>query len=416
MTIITPESIDATIKWLSSFTQCPQERGVTRPLYTAAWKQALLALKSRFESIGMDVVFDPVGNLVATIPGSVEPERIIASGSHIDTVARGGCFDGQLGIVGAYLAMKALLQEYGRPKKSLRIICLAEEEGSRFPYVFWGSKNLFGLANNEDVLNICDSQGVQFVDAMHEAGFDFLREKPAFCDLDAWIELHIEQGPTLDAHHEDLGIVTSIAGQHRWDIHLEGVQNHAGTTMMSYRHDVVDCMSHIIAENLDKAKRAGDPLVLTFGRIDVVPNQVNIVPGEVTFSMNCRHTDKAFLDQFLQELEANIRTTAASYGIQAHIDKWMADDPTPLHQDMIQLLKNQAESHGYAYRMMHSGAGQDTQIFAPFVRSGMIFVPSNKGISHAPEEQTDPKDAVHAVQLLAHALHALAYDAGAASE
>ena len=108
--------------------------------------------------------------------------------------------------------------------------------------------------------------------------------------------------------------------------------------MMSYRHDAVDCMTHIISKNLDKAKQAGDPLVLTFGRISVVPNQVNIVPGEVTFSMNCRHTDKAFLDRFLQELDDDIHKTANAYGITAQIDKWMSDDPTPLSDDIINCL------------------------------------------------------------------------------
>ena len=407
---ISAETIESAISWLAGFTEKPGEQGVTRPLYTKSWKQALFALRQRFEKLGMTVEFDQVGNLIATVEGCEKPESIIACGSHIDTVSRGGRFDGQLGIVAAYLAIKNLLTRYGKPKKSLRIICLGEEEGSRFPYVFWGSKNFFGLAKKEDVENICDSEGVPFETAMREAGFNYQTTQPKFANLEAWIELHIEQGPTLYSNHEDLGIITSIAGQHRWDIHLKGVQNHAGTTMMSYRHDAVDCMSHIIAKNLDKAKQAGDPLVLTFGRISVVPNQVNIVPGEVTFSMNCRHTDKAFLDKFLQELDEDIHETAKSYGITAQIDKWMSDDPTPLSDDIINLLKDQANKQGYAYRVMHSGAGQDTQIFAPFVKSGMIFVPSKDGISHDPEEYTDPQDAVHGVKLLRDALHSLAYE------
>lgn len=410
MSYINAESIEQATQWLSSFTEHPEELGITRPLYTKSWKQALLDLQEHFKQLGMETQFDAVGNLIATLVGEEQPERVVACGSHIDTVTRGGRFDGQLGIVAAYLAVQSLLKEHGKPKKSIRIVCLAEEEGSRFPYVFWGSKNFFGLARREDVAHICDNDGVCFTQAMRDAGFDYLQGKPEFCDLEAWIELHIEQGMTLDAHHEDLGIVTDIAGQHRWDICLEGVQNHAGTTMMAYRHDVVDCMSHIIAKNLDKAKRLGDPLVLTFGRIQIVPNQVNIVPGQATFSMNCRHTDKTVLDQFLCELEEDIQRTAKRYGIRAHINKWMADDPVALDDDIIALLKNQADQQGYEYRVMHSGAGQDTQIFAPFVKSGMIFVPSKQGISHAPEELTDCKDAVHGVRLLECALYALAYE------
>lgn len=146
MSNISAESIDEMIDWLASFTEKPEEKGVTRPLYTQSWQQALLGLKQRFEAIGMVVEFDAVGNLIATVEGETYPDEVIACGSHIDTVTRGGKFDGQLGIVAAYLSVKECLEVYGCPQKSLRIICLAEEEGSRFPYVFWGSKNLFGLA------------------------------------------------------------------------------------------------------------------------------------------------------------------------------------------------------------------------------------------------------------------------------
>ncbi|WEB71565.1 hydantoinase/carbamoylase family amidase [Aerococcus christensenii] len=409
MSSISAGAIDEMLNWLASFTEKPEEKGVTRPLYTQSWQQALLGLKQRFEAIGMVVEFDAVGNLIATVEGETYPDEVIACGSHIDTVTRGGKFDGQLGIVAAYLSVKECLEVYGRPQKSLRIICLAEEEGSRFPYVFWGSKNFFGLAKKEEVATLRDTEGISFEKAMRDCGFDYLIGQPQFCNLAAWFELHIEQGPLLDSHHEDLGIVTSIAGQHRWDIHLKGVQNHAGTTMMSYRHDAVDCMAHIISKQLDKAKTAGDPLVLTFGRISVIPNQVNIVPGQVTFSMNCRHTDASYLNQFLQELEEEIYATADHYGIEASIDKWMSDDPTPLHPEIIHLLEAQATKQGYAYRLMSSGAGQDTQIFAPFVKSGMIFVPSKDGISHAPEEYTAPKEAVHGVRLLSESLRDLAY-------
>ena len=160
------------VEWISSFGGLEQG-GTTRLLYTPQWLAAQNALKERMTNIGMQSYFDDVGNLYGRFEGSKYKDQIIMSGSHVDTVVNGGKLDGQLGIIAALLAMQYLKENYGQPLRTLEIISMAEEEGSRFPYVFWGSKNVFAIANKKDVENITDVEGINFVDAMQACGFQF---------------------------------------------------------------------------------------------------------------------------------------------------------------------------------------------------------------------------------------------------
>lgn len=295
MTISTNEIKDI-MNALSSF-GLVESGGVTRLLYTKEWLEAQNSLKEKFESIGMKAEFDTVGNLFGRVEGTDNTEDTIATGSHVDTVVNGGKLDGALGIFGGFLAVKSLLETYGKPKKNIEIISMAEEEGSRFPYVFWGSKNLLGLANKEDVIDIVDQNGIKFVDAMHECGFDFKSDnKSSLSHVKNFVELHIEQGNALEMEKKSVGIITSIVGQRRYNITLKGEANHAGTTLMEYRRDVMQVFAQIVTESINKAKKEGNPLVLTFGKINVKPNTVNVVPGYAEFTMDCRHTDSEIIN------------------------------------------------------------------------------------------------------------------------
>ena len=402
------KEIQETVDWLSSISDA-EGPGTTRTLYSPSWMRAQNSLKERFEALGLSCEFDAVGNLYATLEGAESPEETIATGSHVDTVVNGGKLDGQFGIVGGYLAVKKLLETHGKPKKTIQVISLAEEEGSRFPYVFWGSKNLFGLAKKEDVENLSDAAGVSFTDAMRGCGFDFSDSFKPRDDIKAFLELHIEQGNFLVEEGYRVGVVTSIAGQKRYDIVLKGESNHAGTTLMRYRKDTVQCFAKIVTDAIEKAKNAGDPLVLTFGKVVPVPNTVNVVPGETLFTMDCRHTDAAFLQSFTKELEADMERTASEMGISISINNWMDEKPVPMDDNIITLIKEVCNKQELKFKEMHSGAGHDSQIFAPRVPTGMIFVPSIKGISHNPAEDTKTEDLREGVSALTGALHKLAY-------
>jgi len=219
-------------------------------------------------------------------------------GSHIDTVVEGGHLDGQFGVLAAVVAMQSLKAEYGQPLRSLEILALAEEEGSRFPYAFWGSKNFFNLADKADVDAIADGEGVAFKDAMRESGFDYRTEDNDYNYIKSFIEVHIEQGKVLENEKKSIGVVNGIVGQKRYTVNLKGEANHAGTTPMGLRQDAVVAFSKIANQLTDRAREIGDPLVITFGRVDPVPNTVNVVPGEVTFSIDCRHINQDELNQF----------------------------------------------------------------------------------------------------------------------
>ncbi|MGL4859688.1 MAG: hydantoinase/carbamoylase family amidase, partial [Enterobacteriaceae bacterium] len=203
--------------------------GMTRLLYSPEWVNAQQTLKTVMEQNGLEAYFDEVGNLFGRLPGSKYPEQVVMSGSHIDTVVNGGNLDGQYGILAALIALEHLRKTYGAPLRTLEVVSFAEEEGSRFPYVFWGSKNMFALASKEEVLPLQDAKGIKFTDAMQKAGFRFRADNSApRQDIHAFIELHIEQGKVLETLNKQLGVVTSIAGQKRYTITLKGEANHAG--------------------------------------------------------------------------------------------------------------------------------------------------------------------------------------------
>lgn len=401
--------VEESINWLSSIGADPAG-GISRLLYDDNWLIAQKGLEERFQQIGLQTSFDEVGNLFGRVEGSKYPSETIMSGSHVDTVVNGGSLDGQFGIIAAYLAAKYLLETYGQPLRSLEVISMAEEEGSRFPYAFWGSKNIWGLAKKEEVIEAADAEGIAFVDAMRKSGFDFRSDADLRQDIKAFVEIHIEQGNVLETIGKPIGIVNSIVGQKRYTIKLSGEANHAGTTPMSYRKDAIYGYSKIVSQAIEKANQAGDPLVLTFGHVEVVPNTVNVVPGQVTFTMDCRHTDAEFLQSFTKELEADMQATAAEQGLTIEIDLWMDEQPIPMSDEIVQALIAACNENKLDYKLMHSGAGHDSQIFAQFVPTAMLFVPSIAGISHNPAEATELSDLVEGVKALIVSLYKLAYE------
>lgn len=385
--------------------------GITRFLYSEQWVNAQHFLKKEMEEAGLIAEFDEIGNLFGRLEGSKYPNETILSGSHVDTVRNAGHYDGQLGIVTALLAIKYLKKNYGQPLRNLEVVSMAEEEGSRFPYAFWGSKNIVGTAKKDEVLGIkAFDNGMLFEEAMREAGFDFRDEsKGARPDVKAFVEIHNEQGNVLEQEGKSVGVVHSIVGQRRFTIELSGQANHAGTTPMGLRRDAVYTASKIIAEVIGESKRIGDPLVCTFGKIEVTPNVVNVVPGKVLLTLDTRHTNKAALVSFTDYVEETMKRIAEEDGIEISIDMWMDEDPVPMDENIVRIIEESCKEKGLNYKLMHSGAGHDSQVLAPFYPTAMLFVPSIEGISHNPKEYTEPKDLLEGAKALAFALYELAY-------
>jgi allantoate deiminase len=384
--------------------------GMTRLLYTDSWKEAQSFVENQLTETGLKTSYDAVGNLFGRLEGSKYPDETILSGSHIDTVVNGGTLDGQYGVVAASLAVKYLKETYGQPLRSLEVISMAEEEGSRFPTVFWGSKNFVGEAKKSDVEAITDFDGKSFVAEMQRQGFDFRNpQDPIRKDIKAFVEIHIEQGSVLEKESLQIGVVNSIAGQKRYTFVLKGEANHAGTTPMGYRKDAVYGFAKMCSAVIDRGLELGAPLVVTFGKVEPKPNTVNVVPGEVLFTMDCRHTNGQLLDEFTAEAEQIIKNIANEHGLTVEMDLWMDERPVPMDDRIVVTVEQAVKQSGKKYKVMHSGAGHDSQVIAPHFPTAMLFVPSIDGISHNPAESTDIEDLTAGVEVLAASLYELAY-------
>ncbi|MCM3745566.1 allantoate deiminase [Sporosarcina luteola] len=396
------------LDWLGDFGKDP-EGGVSRLLYTKEWVEGQHALKDWMENEGLEARFDEVGNLYGTLKGKNANETVL-TGSHVDTVTNGGRYDGAYGIVAGIIALKYLKKHFGQPVRNIEVVSMAEEEGSRFPYSFWGSKNIVGLAKQAEVETIKDFDGVPFVDAMKNAGFRFKEESNGpRKDLTAFVEVHVEQGSVLETEKTAIGVVNNIVGQRRYTVEITGEANHAGTTPMGYRKDAMFAASHMIHEIISMARKIGDPLVTTVGKIEAYPNIVNVVPGKAIFTIDVRHTAKEAIVSFTEQMTARMQEISNEHGVEMNIDLWMDEDPVPMDQRVVELIEKQCKENGLNYKVMHSGAGHDSQIFAPIVPTAMLFVPSLKGISHNPAEFTEPADLAEGVKALIGALYELGY-------
>ncbi|MEK3855819.1 allantoate deiminase [Cytobacillus sp. FSL H8-0458] len=396
------------LEWLGSFAKDP-EGGITRLLYSQQWTDTQQALKRWMEDEGLEVKFDEVGNLSGILKGVNQTETVL-TGSHIDTVKNGGLFDGQFGIVAGVLALIYLKDHYGTPERNLEVVSLAEEEGSRFPYCFWGSKNIAGCAYKKDVENLADSNGIIFSDAINEAGFRFRDETLSpRQDLKVFVEVHVEQGNVLETEKKSVGIVKCIVGQRRFTIEVKGQANHAGTTPMGYRRDAVYAASQMIYETLNMADQYGDPLVATVGRVDISPNIANVVPGKAAFTLDLRHIDKNTISHFTERFIEKINDISREHGVETVIEKWLDTDPVPMDPEITEIIEKKCKEKNLSYKVMHSGAGHDAQIFAASIPAAMLFVPSKKGISHNPGEYTAPADLAEGVKALISTLYELAY-------
>lgn len=395
------------LNWISEYGKDPKG-GISRLLYTEEWIETQKALLELLREKGFRAYQDEIGNTFGRLEGTTYKDETILTGSHVDTVVNGGKYDGQLGIVGGIIAMEYLRETYGQPLRNIEVVSMAEEEGSRFPYTFWGSRNIIGTVKREEVEELKDARCINFIDAMHDAGFDFKKSEERK-DLKAFIELHVEQGGVLEIEGKSMGIVEHIVGQRRFTIEVIGEANHAGTTPMKYRKDSLYGASKIIQQIIDKSIEYGEPLVATVGSMKLIPNTVNVVPGKTIFSLDIRHICEDTLVKFTDDIEKIIKDVSNELDLISNIEMYMSCKPSAMDTELVQIIKKQCEKKGLNYKLMHSGAGHDSQIFTKKIPTALIFVPSHKGISHNPDEFTEPKDLAEGIKALIETLYYLAY-------
>lgn len=382
--------------------------GIIRHVYDPAWVAARQQLSVWMREAGLAVREDSAGNLFGRIEG--DSPRTILTGSHVDTVRLGGRYDGALGVLSALAALRVLQSDAGRPSRSLEMVALCEEEDSRFHANFWGTRAILGLIDPAELDSLRDEHGISIREAMRGVGLAPERLEGAIRDdLDAFVELHIEQGRILADERLPLGIVDAITGLFRFRTTVEGRTDHAGTTPMDLRRDALQAAAQIATAMTGAVEAAGRPAVLTNGWWDVQPGAWNIVPGLVHFSVDLRHPDEAIKQRLAVEVRQRGQQIASERGVSISYD--VVSDVPPMGMDarVKSELQAAADARGVAWIPMVSGAGHDSQVMATRVPTAMLFVPSLDGRSHSAAEYTTPEDAARGATVLATALHRLAF-------
>jgi allantoate deiminase len=403
---IEPSEMQLLVETLGAIGEQPGG-GIIRHVYDPAWVAAREQLADWMRAAGLAVREDAVGNLFGRLDG--DSPRTILTGSHVDTVRLGGRYDGALGVLSA-LAALCVLASAGRPRLSLEMVALCEEEDSRFHANFWGTRGMLGLIEPSELESLRDEDGVSIAEAMRTVGLAPERYRDAIRnDLDAFVELHIEQGRILADEQVPLGIVDAITGLYRFRTVVEGRTDHAGTTPMDLRRDALQAAAHIATAITAVVEQAGRPAVVTNGWWDVQPGAWNIVPGLVRFSVDLRHPDETTKQRLAVEVRQCGERIAAERGVSVSYEVVSDVPPKAMDAHVRSELIAAAEARGVQWKPMVSGAGHDSQVMVTGVPTAMVFVPSVEGRSHSAAEYTTPEDAARGATVLATALHRLAF-------
>ena len=339
---------------------------------------------------GLTVTIDRMGNMFGVRAGR-EALPPVMMGSHADSVPTGGRYDGQLGVLCALEAIRSLDDHGIRTRHPVGMIVFTNEEGARFQPAMLGSAVLAGKIPLEDAYNARDKDGLRLGDELERIGY--LGPEPcAARPYRAYLELHIEQGPQLEEEGLQVGVVEGIVAIAWSRLTLRGVQDHAGPTPMRIRHDALVAAADVIGGVRALARRIGGDIVTTVGRLDVVPNIPNAIPGAVSLSIDVRDPDDRQVDRALEGIDDLVRDAARREGVTYDLAHYWRVPRTPFHADVVGAVEDAARSLGCGYRRILSGAGHDAQYMAAVCPTGMVFVPSRAGRSHCEEEFTAPDD------------------------
>ncbi len=348
--------------------------------------------------LDLDITIDAIGNVVATMAGASDTSAVMC-GSHIDTVRTGGRYDGNLGVLAGLEVIETLRRAGVVPARPFAVGFFTDEEGSRFPPDMLGSLVYVGDMAVEEAHDIVGIDGVTVGAELQRIGYLGPGTVPGPVPH-AFVELHIEQGPVLEAEGFTIGAVTGVQGISWTEMEVRGQSNHAGTTPMSMRHDPGVVAARTVAFVRDLADEFGPPQVATVGRIEFHPNLVNVVPASATFTVDLRHTDNDMLIKAERRLAAFVGKACAEEGVTVTTRSLARFDPVDFDDRVVNLVAETATDHGHRVRRMPSGAGHDAQIFASVCPTGMVFVPSVDGISHNPAEHTHAEDLVAGANVL----------------
>ena len=375
--------------------------GVCRLALTEAERQGRDLVKGWMEAQGLAVQIDQIGNVWGVRAGACEGPPVMM-GSHIDTVATGGLYDGNLGVL-AGLEVLQVLDDVGlKTRHPMAVGFFTNEEGARFSPDMMGSAVHQGSLSLDEALAQRDAEGVSVGEALR--AIDYVGDHPVGSfRAQSFLELHIEQGPLLEREGVTIGAVESVQGISWTEWTIRGTSNHAGTTPMTMRQDAGLVAARIAVKARAIATELGGAQLGTAGFIQLEPNLVNVVPRVARVTVDLRNTDWDTLEGAIARMADFAKSAAEAEGCQIASRTMAHFPPVEFAPEMVAMVEASARELGHSVRRMPSGAGHDAQMFAPHCPTAMIFVPSQGGLSHNVREHTDAQDLEAGANVLLHA-------------
>ncbi|WP_254273299.1 Zn-dependent hydrolase [Haloarcula marina] len=394
----------------AEFGAVPTDQGHGRTVLTGteADRRAREFLCERLRDADLTTTIDEVGNIVGRwTPDSADPDApAVATGSHLDSVPEGGIFDGPLGVYAGLESVRAMQDAGIEPARPVEVVCFTEEEGQRFGGGLIGSAVAAGDMSVDEALAIEDADGIPLGDALVDIGYcgDGRVDASAW---DAWIELHIEQAERLENENATAGVVTSIVGLVRCHVEFTGETDHAGATLMEERADALAAASEFVLDveaAATERQTVSEAAVATVGKLDVSPNAPNVIPGQVTLTVDVRDVAYDSIEHIIDEADGSLREIETERPVGTAMERPWDRSPVEMSKRCRDALHAAGQDAGLETLDLHSGAGHDTMHIAGVTDAALLFAPSRGGISHNPLEWTDWEDCADATRVLAGAL------------
>ncbi|QDS97108.1 M20 family metallo-hydrolase [Adhaeretor mobilis] len=390
---------------LAAISECPEPPPtVTRVVFTETDLKARKYLNSLYEAAGLSVRVDAIGNTFARWEGSERDAPAVGTGSHCDAIPHAGMYDGTVGVLGGLEAIRSLQRTGFQPRRSLEVVMFTSEEPTRFGVGCSGSRTMSGAYSPDDLLQLTDDSGDNYDKVRTAAGFkgDLSSVKLPEDNYSAFVELHIEQGPELEAKQLDIGVVTAIAAPATAEFIITGEGGHAGGVLMPVRHDAMCAAAEMIQAIESLAIENSSPdIVATVGCVDIHPGAINSIPSRVTFTLDLRDIDGPNRDAVLTAIESQISKIAQHRGVTFSSRILNADPPATSDERIVAAASNAVKSLGHSSQKMISRAYHDSLFMARIAPMGMIFIPCRGGVSHRGDEFSTPEQIAAGVETLA---------------
>lgn len=399
------------LETINTFNSTP-DFGTTRVLFTDEEVKAREYVKSEMRKLNLQVHEDAIGNIFGVLKGTRPELPPVWTGSHIDTVLNAGMFDGMSGVVAGLEAVRLIQVNKLKHERNIVVVVYTSEEPTRFKVGCLGSRAMAGKLDAEAAKKLVDDGGNTLYDVLQKLGFpvqDFDKVPVKKGSIYAAVELHIDQNGVLEKAGKPIGIVKTICAPSVFEVEVIGRQSHAGGTTMKDRQDAFMATAEIALalEQLGRTSQS-EYTTVTIGRVQVIPNAVNVIPGKVVFSIDIRDCDYDYKNDLIAKLKNRIKEIADKRNVKVNLTQYNNDYPMKCDENIIKKLENACEKENTPYIKTISGAFHDSMLVGEFAPVAMIFVPSKNGISHSPEEWTNFADIAAGTDVLADTLIELA--------